>query len=91
MIFNEYNKTKEQGSGYSGIDPSYYGKMVSAIKEGVKKALDSGQSPVIMAQPRIRLFLRNILNEIIPGIIVVSTGEISPNIKIKPVGTIEIS
>jgi flagellar biosynthesis protein FlhA len=91
VIFNEYNKTKEQGSGYSGIDPSYYGKMVSAIKEGVKKALDSGQSPVIMAQPRIRLFLRNILNEIIPGIIVVSTGEISPNIKIKPVGTIEIS
>ena len=37
------------------------------------------------------LFLRNILNEIIPGITVVSTGEISPNIKIKPVGTIEIS
>ncbi|MDA8299252.1 MAG: flagellar biosynthesis protein FlhA [Deltaproteobacteria bacterium] len=91
VIFNEYNKTKEQGAGYSGVDPSYYGKMVSAVKEGIKKALDSGQSPVIMTQPRIRLFLRNILNEIIPGITVVSTGEISPNIKIKPVGTIEIS
>ena len=91
VIINEYNKTKEQGQSYSGIDPSYYGKMVSAVKEGVKKALDSGQSPVIMTQPRIRLFLRNILNEIIPGITVVSTGEISPSIKIKPVGTVEIS
>ncbi len=91
VIFNEYNKTKEQGSGYSGIDPSYYGKMVSAVKEGIKKALEAGQSPVIMTQPRIRLFFRNILNEIIPGITVVSTGEISPSIKIKPVGTVEIS
>ena len=91
VIFNEYNKTKDQGAGYSGIDPSYYGKIVSAVKDGVKKSIDAGQSPVLMTQPRIRLFLRNVLNEIVPGITVVSTGEISPNIKIKPAGSIEIS
>ena len=90
VIFNEYNKTKEQGAGYSGIDPSYYGKIISAVKEGVKKSVDTGQSPVVVTQPRIRLFLKNLLNEIIPGISVISTGELSPNVKIKPAGTIEI-
>ncbi|MHB8231584.1 MAG: flagellar biosynthesis protein FlhA [bacterium] len=90
VIFNEYNKTKEQGTGYSGLDPSYYNKIIAAVKDGVKKSVDAGLSPVVLTSPRIRLFLKNILNEIIPGISVVSTGELSSDIKIKPVGTIEI-
>ena len=90
VVFNEYNKTKEQGSGYSGLDPSYYNKIISAVRDGVKKSADAGLSPIVLTSPRIRLFLKNILSEIIPGISVVSTSELSPNVKIKPVGTIEI-
>jgi len=90
VIFGEYNKTKEQGAGYTGLDPSYYNKIISAVRDGVKKSTDAGLSPVVLTSPRIRLFLKNILNEIVPGISVVSTSELSPNVKIKPVGTIEI-
>ncbi len=90
VVFNEYNKTKEQGAGYSGLDPSYYNKIISAVRDGVKKSADAGLSPIVLTSPRIRLFLKNILSEIIPGISVVSTSELSPNVKIKPVGTIEI-
>ncbi len=90
VIFNEYNKTKEQGAGYPGLDSSYYDKIISAVKDGVKKSVDMGLSPIVLTSPRIRLFLKNVLNEITPGISVVSTGELSPNVKIKPVGTIEI-
>jgi flagellar biosynthesis protein FlhA len=90
VILGEYNKTKEQGAGYSGLDPSYYNKIISAVRDGVKKSADAGLSPIVLTSPRIRLFLKNILNEIAPGISVVSTSELSPNVKIKPVGTIEI-
>jgi flagellar biosynthesis protein FlhA len=90
VIFNEYSRTKEQGAGYSGLDPSYYNKIILAVKEGVKKSVEAGMSPIILTSPRIRLYLKNILNEIVPGISVVSTGELSPNVKIKPVATIEI-
>ena len=90
VVFNEYNKTKEQGAGYSGLDPSYYNKIISAVRDGVKKSADAGLSPIVLTSPRIRLFLKNILSEIIPGISVISTSELSPNVKIKPVGTIEI-
>ncbi len=90
VLFNEFNKTKEQGAGYTGLDSSFYGKIISAVRDGVKKSADAGLSPVVLTSPRIRLFLKNILNEIMPGISVISTGELSPNVKIKPVGTIEI-
>ena len=90
VIFNEFNKTKEQGAVYTGLDSSYYNKIISAVRDGVKKSTDAGLSPVVLTSPRIRLFFKNILNEIIPGISVISTGELSPNVKIKPVGTIEI-
>ena len=89
LMINEYNKTKEKG-GYAGIDQSYYNKIISAVKEGVKKSAETGLSPVVLTSPQIRLFLKNILNEIVPGITVISSNELSPNSKIKPLGSIEI-
>ncbi len=89
LMINEYNKTKEHG-GYSGIDQSYYNKIISAVKEEVKKSADIGLSPVVLTSPQIRLFLKNILNEIVPGITVISSNELSPNSRIKPLGSIEI-
>ncbi len=90
VMLNEYLKTKEAGPEYSGLDQSYYDKIILAVKDGVKKSFDAGLSPVILTSPRIRLYLKNILNEIAPGITVISTGELSRNVTIKPIGVIEI-
>ncbi len=89
FIINEYKNTKEQG-GHPGFDQSYYNKIITAVKEGVKKSAELGLSPVVLTSPQIRLFLKNVLSEIVQGITVVSTNEMSPNTKIKPLGNIEI-
>lgn len=89
FIINEYKNTKEQG-GHPGFDQSYYNKIIAAVKDGVKKSAELGLSPVVLTSPQIRLFLKNVLNEIVQGITVVSTSEMSPNTTIKPLGNIEI-
>lgn len=89
VVISEFKKTKES-VGYSGFDSSYYSKIISAVKDGLKKSTDAGVSPVILTNPSLRLFLKNFLNDIAPGITVISSNELIPNCKIKPVGSIEI-
>ncbi|RZD16205.1 MAG: flagellar biosynthesis protein FlhA [Candidatus Acididesulfobacter guangdongensis] len=88
-MLNEYKKAKELGV-YSAIEQPVYQKIIGAVKEQVKKALDGGHTPVILTSPAIRLFVKNILKDIIPGIVVVSSAEIAPNIKLQSIGNMEI-
>ncbi len=88
-MLNEYKKAKELGV-YSAIEQPVYQKIIGAVKEQVKKALDGGHTPIILTSPAIRLFVKNILKDIIPGIVVVSSAEIAPNIKLQSIGNMEI-
>jgi flagellar biosynthesis protein FlhA len=88
-MLNEYKKAKELGV-YSAIEQSVYQKIIGTVKEQVKKALDGGHTPIILTSPAIRLFVKNILKDIIPGIVVVSSAEIAPNIKLQSIGNMEI-
>jgi flagellar biosynthesis protein FlhA len=88
-MLNEYKKAKELGV-YSAIEQPVYQKIIGAVKEQVKKALDGGHTPIILTSPAIRLFVKNILKDIIPGVVVVSSAEIAPNIKLQSIGNMEI-
>jgi len=88
-MLNEYKKAKELGV-YSAIEQPVYQKIIGTVKEQVKKALDGGHTPIILTSPAIRLFVKNILKDIIPGIVVVSSAEIAPNIKLQSIGNMEI-
>ncbi len=88
-MLNEYKKAKELGV-YSAIEQPVYQKIIGAVKEQVKKALDGGHTPIILTSPAIRLFIKNILKDIIPGVVVVSSAEIAPNIKLQSIGNMEI-
>ncbi len=88
-MLNEYKKAKELGV-YSAIEQPIYQKIIGAVKDQTKKALDGGHAPVILTSPAIRLFVKNILKDIIPGIVVISSAEIAPNIKLQSIGNMEI-
>ncbi len=88
-MLNEYKKAKELGV-YSAIEQPVYQKIIGAVKDQTKKALDGGHTPVILTSPAIRLFVKNILKDIIPGIVVISSAEIAPNIKLQSIGNMEI-
>lgn len=88
-MLNEYKKAKELGV-YSAIEQPVYQKIIGVVKDQAKKALDGGHTPVILTSPAIRLFVKNILKDIIPGIVVVSSAEIAPNIKLQSIGNMEI-
>ncbi len=88
-MLNEYKKAKELGV-YSAIEQPVYQKIIGVVKDQVKKALDGGHTPVILTSPAIRLFVKNILKDIIPGIVVISSAEIAPNIKLQSIGNMEI-
>lgn len=79
---------KETGS-YLSIDPV----IAQRILDGVGKALqlfDGGSRPALLSAPQIRPYVRNLTERYYPTLAILSHNEITPNLKIRSLGTVNL-
>jgi flagellar biosynthesis protein FlhA len=77
---------REQGS-YLAIDP----KTAQVILDSVGEAIglfDGGRRPTLLAAPQIRPHVRSLMERYFPALVVISHNEITPNLKVKSLGTV---
>jgi flagellar biosynthesis protein FlhA len=79
----------EQGS-YLALDPSSSQIIYHKINEQVNKMVQSGQHPLILTSPTIRLYLRQLLDRTLGDIPVLSYSELEPNVEIQSVGVVNL-
>lgn len=75
----------EQGS-YLALDPSSSQIIYHRVSEQVSKLIQSGQQPVILTSPTIRMYLRQLLERTLQDIPVLSYSELEPSVEIQSMG-----
>jgi len=79
---------KETGS-YLAIDPNNAQKILDSVGEAIP-LFDSGSRPTILAAPQIRPYVRSLIERYYPAVNVISHNEITPNLKVRSLGTVNL-
>ncbi|BHH83386.1 flagellar biosynthesis protein FlhA [Desulforhopalus sp. 52FAK] len=79
---------KEQGS-YLAIDPNNAQQILDSVGEAIP-LFDGGSRPTILAAPQIRPYLRSLTERYYPAVNVISHNEITPNLKVRSIGTVNL-
>ncbi|MCM3175308.1 MULTISPECIES: flagellar biosynthesis protein FlhA [Paenibacillus] len=79
----------EQGS-YLALDPVSTQSVYQKLTEQVNRLIQSGQQPVVLTSPTIRMYLRQVIERTMQDIPVLSYSELEPNVEIQSVGVVNL-
>jgi len=86
---NESLQVTEQGS-YLALDPTIAQTFLGRLKDTAEKFAQVGATPVLLAPANLRPAVFNFTERFIPGYVVLSHQEISPNTKVQSLGVVNI-
>ncbi len=87
-IANSIHKT-ERGN-LLALDPNTAQKLIDKLIEVVKNSLSSGYEAVLLTSSNIRSHIRRLIENALPQVPVLSYKEISPSVKIDPLGIVKL-
>lgn len=79
----------DQGS-YLALDPASSQVIYHRVNEQVNRAIQSGQQPVILTSPTIRMYLKQLLERTMQDIPVLSYSELEPSVEIQSMGVVNL-
>lgn len=79
----------EQGS-YLALDPVSTQTVYQRLMEQINRLLQTGQQPIVLTSPTIRMYLRQVIERTMQDIPVLSYSELEPNIEIQSVGVVNL-
>ena len=85
----ESEQQSDQGS-YIALDPVSTQQIYQKLNEHVNRQIQSGQQPVVLASPTIRMYLRQIVERTMQDVPVLSYSELEPNIEVQSVGVVNL-
>jgi flagellar biosynthesis protein FlhA len=77
----------DKGS-YLAMDPASSQAIYQRLSEQVNRLVQSGQQPIILTSPTIRMYLRQLLERSLQDIPVISYSELEPSIEVQSVGVV---
>jgi flagellar biosynthesis protein FlhA len=77
----------DQGS-YLAMDPMSSQAIYQKVSEQVNRVVQSGQQPIILTSPTIRMYLRQLIERSMQDVPVLSYSELEPNIEVQSVGVV---
>ncbi|MFP3391081.1 flagellar biosynthesis protein FlhA [Brevibacillus sp. SIMBA_040] len=89
-VISDRVEQSEQGS-YLAMDPETSQRIFQIMSTEVGKMINSGQQPIILSSPAIRMYLRQLLDRMMPDVPVLSYSELEPHVEVQSVGMVNIS
>ncbi|UFJ43238.1 flagellar biosynthesis protein FlhA [Brevibacillus humidisoli] len=89
-VISERIEQSEQGS-YLAIDPETSQRIYQSLSEQVSRMINAGQQPILLASPAIRMYLRQLMERMMPDIPVISYNELEPHIEVQSIGMVNLS
>lgn len=87
---SERVEQSEQGS-YLAMDPETSQRIYQSMSVEVGKMINSGQQPIILSSPAVRMYLRQLLDRMMPDVPVLSYSELEPHVEVQSVGMVNIT
>lgn len=79
----------EQGS-YLAMDPSSSQILFRRINDEITKLTQTGQNPIILTSPTVRMYLRQLLERTLAEVPILSYSELEPNVEVQSVGVVNL-
>ncbi len=89
MIISSIKKT-DQGA-YLALEPDVIQKIISAFSSEVEKVRDVISSPIILTSPIVRVYFKKLVDQFVPGTVVLSFNEIDNSVQIQSIGNIALT
>lgn len=77
----------EQGA-FVALEPSEIQNMINNIATQVEQFTSFGLQPILLASPIVRIYVKRLIEQYIPNLIVISYNEIEPHVEIQSIGTV---
>ncbi|AVX20753.1 flagellar biosynthesis protein FlhA [Carboxydocella sporoproducens DSM 16521] len=79
----------EHGS-YIALDPMSAQKFYTSLQNAVNQQWQRGIQPVLLCPPLLRIYIRRIVERVLPDLPILSYNELEGNVQIQAVGTVTI-
>ncbi|CAM3357683.1 flagellar biosynthesis protein FlhA [Marinicrinis lubricantis] len=79
----------DQGS-YLALDPMTSQSIIRKMNDELQKLLQIGQQPIVLASPTVRMYLRGLMERVMPDIPVLSYNELESNVEVQSIGVVNI-
>ncbi|MCD6318199.1 FHIPEP family type III secretion protein, partial [Candidatus Aerophobetes bacterium] len=80
----------KERTSYIHLEPEIIQKIISNLTPLVKKARSLNYQPIILTSPNVRPYFKRITERFLPSLVVLSYNEVTPEIKIKSIGALNI-
>jgi len=87
-IMDSINQS-EHGS-YLSMQPNITQVIFNNLSIAIQKLVSIGEQPIVLTSPIVRYYFKELTEQLIPDLIVLSYNEIDPDIEVQSVGTVSI-
>lgn len=77
-------------TSYAVLPPDVTLRLKEGLDAEVSKAANLGYQPILLASPRVRTYLKKLVDPFFPSLVVLSHSEITPGIKLRSIGTVRL-
>jgi flagellar biosynthesis protein FlhA len=84
------NIQKTEIGSFVNIDPALSQKVFDSLKKEVSKLTSLGVMPIILTSPFVRMYFKQLVDEIAPDLVVLSYGEIDQTAEVQSVGMVSV-
>ncbi|WP_431768840.1 flagellar biosynthesis protein FlhA [Senegalia massiliensis] len=88
LIMDSINQTNT--GSYLSLEPQMIQKILNNLSNNIKKLTSIGEQPIILTAPIVRLYFKQLTEQITNDFIVLSYNEIDPSIEIKSLGMVKL-
>jgi len=85
-IINSVQQT--EGASYPVLPPDMVQTLNRNLTQAIEKAISLNYQPIIMSSPRVRMYVRRLVERMFPSLVVLSHSEVTPDIRVKSVGQV---
>ena len=85
------NIQKSEIGSFLNIDHQLFSKLADSLKREVSKLTSMGVMPIILTNPMVRMYFKQLVDEIAPDLVVLSINEIDQSTEIQSVGMVSVS
>ena len=85
------NATEHNDRGSSlRLGPEIIGRIVQAVSKALESLVGGGHPPLVLTAPQVRLQVRRMLENSVPGVVVLSYNEVARGISIESLGVAKV-
>ncbi|MDR0271793.1 MAG: flagellar biosynthesis protein FlhA [Clostridiales bacterium] len=85
------NIQKTEIGSFVNIDPALSQRVFDSLKKEVSKLTSLGVMPIILTSPFVRMYFKQLVDEIAPDLVVLSYGEIDQTAEVQSVGMVSVT